>query len=314
MEPGGSDPVASLLLAGAVAGLFGAPGRKGRPWGALLGALAAVGTSAVLGAEPGRMALAGALGLGVAWLAPLQGPRREAGTWEAGSRGGAASEAWSPPRGARAERLVDPADRLRLESAVLAAEAESAGEISVVVVDACGDYASVAWRAGVWLAALAFLGGLVLAPGLPLWGLFGLQAGALAAGHAACRRVVVRRHLVAEGIREAQVLRCARRVFAERGLERNPARAGIVVLVAILEGRVAVLGDEGLDRAVAPETWQAVAALAAGGLREGRAIEGLLAAVERCGELLARHAPAAAARALEELPEPVVVSSGPARL
>jgi len=313
MEPSGTDPVVSLLLAAAVAGLLGAPGRAGRPWGAVLGALAAAGASAGLEAEAGRVVLAGALGAGVAWLAPLQRPRREAGTWEAGSRGGAASEAWSPARGARAERLVDPADRLRLESAVLAAEAESAGEISVVVVDACGDYASAGWRAGVWLAALAFLAGVVWAPGLPLWGLLGLQAGGLVVGHVACRRVVVRRHLVAEGIREAQVMRCARRVFAERGLERNPARAGIVVLVAILEGRVAVLGDEGLDRAVAPETWQTLAGLAAAGLRKGRAVEGLRAAVERCGELLARHAPAVG-RALEELPEPVVVASGPARL
>jgi len=313
MDLGGSNSVASLLLAAVVAGLFGAPGRAGRPWGALLGALAAAGLSAGLGAESSRVALAGALGGGVAWLAPLQRPRREAGTWEAGSRGGAASEAWSPRRGIRADRLVDPADRLRLQSAVLSAEGQSAGELSVVVTDACGDDASAGWRVGVWLAALAFLGGIVLAPGLPPWTLLGLQAGGLAAGHAACRSVAVRRHLVAEAIREAQVMRCARRVFAERGLERNPARAGIVVVVAILEGRVAVLGDEVLDRAVAPETWQEVAELAAAGLREGRATEGLLAAVERCGELLAHHAPAAA-REIGDRPEPVVVSPGPARL
>jgi uncharacterized membrane protein len=47
-------------------------------------------------------------------------------------------------------------------------------------------------------------------------------------------------------------------------------------------------------------------ALATEGLRAGRPVEGLAAAVRRCGEILARHRPAPE-RNLDELPNAVVI-------
>jgi len=55
------------------------------------------------------------------------------------------------------------------------------------------------------------------------------------------------------------------------------------------------------------ESWQEVVDLAVAGLRDGRPAEGLLAAVGRCGGILARHLPTDPPRNLDELPNPPLV-------
>jgi putative membrane protein len=203
--------------------------------------------------------------------------------------------------------LIDPADRMRLETAVIEAVRATAGELVVFVVHACDDYRSAAWRGGVLLAALAFLGLAVTHAALPHWAFLAAQALALALGHALCRIDAVRRRLVSESYRDARVAERARRAFAEAGLERTRGRTGILIFVALLERRVVVLADEGIHKALAPdEGWDEVARLAAEDLRRGRAVEGLAAAAARCGAILARHVPAPA-RAVGDLPSPVLL-------
>ncbi len=189
-------------------------------------------------------------------------------------------------------QLLDPADRLRLERAVLEAERGTAGEIVVVVVHACDEYGSAGWRLGVALAALAFLGLWLLAPPLPAWVYLTAQAAALLAGHGAARLDPVRRRLLPPDLVETRVAGRARRAFAEHGLTRTAHRTGILVFVTLLERRVVVLADEGIDRALTEgESWEEIVRLAVEGLRSGDAARGLEAAVRRCGEILAAHHP-----------------------
>lgn len=203
--------------------------------------------------------------------------------------------------------VFDAAARARIERAVVAAERETSGEIVVVAVRACDAYGGAPWRLGVALAALAFLGLAAFAPPLPLWGYLAAQGLALLAGHGLARLDAVRRHLLLDAFLEQRVGQRAHRAFAENGLQRTAGRTGILLFVTFLERRVVVLGDEGIHRALDPdETWQEVVDLVVSGLREGRAVEGLEAAVARLGEILARHVPAAA-RNPDELPNALVV-------
>lgn len=191
--------------------------------------------------------------------------------------------------------LVPPEARLRIEAAITDVERRTAGEIVVVVTAQSADYAAVAWRLGVWLAAAALLGLCLFAPGLPAAWLLGAQAVALGAGLAIGRLPGVRHHLVSDAVQDAHVAQSARRSFAEQGLARTAGRTGILVFVSLLERRVVVLADEGIHRALGPgERWEDVVALALDAIREGRAAGGIEAAVRRCGEILAAHVPAAA--------------------
>jgi putative membrane protein len=189
-------------------------------------------------------------------------------------------------------RLIDPADRLRIERAVLEAEQATSGELAVAVVRACDAYAAVPWRLGVVLAALAGLGAWIFGPPLPAPTLLALEAAGLALGHALGRAGAVRRLLAGEAQIEAALAQRAQRAFAELGLARTAGRTGILILVAVLERRVVVLGDEGVDRVLDPdESWEQVVQAILEGIRQGRPVEGVLAGVRLCGGILARHLP-----------------------
>jgi putative membrane protein len=210
----------------------------------------------------------------------------------------------------RPSDLIGPADRRRLEGAVLAAERATAGEIVLVVVRACDPYAHAGWLLGVVFALLAFLGVAVVAPGASHRVLLGAEMAGLLIGHALARLDPIRRHLLSEAVVESHVAARARLAFAENGLTRTAGRTGILIFVALLERRVVVLADEGVHRALGPEeSWEEVVARAVAGLRAGRPVEGLLAAVERCGEILAAHLPAPPRNA-DELPRAVVLEDG----
>jgi putative membrane protein len=192
----------------------------------------------------------------------------------------------------RATELIDPAARQHLEAVVAEAERTTGGEIVVAVVTACDEYGALGWRLGVALAALAFLGlGWFVEP-LPWTVYLVAQAAGLLAGHAIGRIETVRRWLLPAGLVEQRVAQRASRCFAEQGLTRTRGRTGILLFVALLEHRVVVLADEGIHRVLDPdESWRQVVDLAVAGLREGRAVEGLEAAVRRCGAILTRHVP-----------------------
>jgi putative membrane protein len=208
----------------------------------------------------------------------------------------------------RPSQLLDPADRQRIETAVIEAERATTGEFVVAVVHASDEYGSAGWRLGVALAVLAFLGLVHFRPDLPLLAYLAAQGAALLVGHALCRLDPIRRLLLSDALAELRVRQRAVRAFAENGLSRTKGRTGILLLASLLERRVVVLADEGIHRALDPgESWQEVVDLAVAGLRAGRPAEGLLAAVGRCGEILARHLPTQPPRNLDELPNPPLV-------
>ncbi len=208
----------------------------------------------------------------------------------------------------RPSHLLDPADRQRIEAAVIEAERSTTGEIVVAVVRASDEYGSAGWRLGVLLALVASLGLAHFRPELPLLAHLAVQGAGLLAGHALARVDGIRRLLVSDPLARARVRQRAARAFAENGLARTAGRTGILLFASLLERRVVVLADEGVNRVLAPEeSWQEVVDRAVEGLRAGRPAEGLLAAVARCGEILARHLPTAPPRDLDELPNPPLV-------
>jgi putative membrane protein len=205
---------------------------------------------------------------------------------------------------------LDAAARARIADAIRDAERDTAGEIVACVVHACDEYGAAPWRLG---AGLALLTGLAIAAWVPhaaevsLLGVLAAQAVAAAVGHAIAGIGAVRRLLVSDALMEARAATRALATFAGAGLTRTKARTGILVFVALFEHRVIVLGDEGIDRVLAPgESWEEVKDLALREIRAGRLEEGLVAAIRRCGEILHAHIPPAP-HDVDELPNRVIV-------
>ncbi len=195
--------------------------------------------------------------------------------------------------------LLTDADLDRVRAAVAEAERRTSGEIVPYVVRASGGYDVAVWRGAALGAALA--GALLLAVGALYdgWGLSWLYSawateGAMLGGGTLAAVAVwlvdpLRRLLAGGALLDETVHRRAAQAFADEEVFATRDRTGILLFVSLLEHRIEVVGDKGINDKVRPEEWVEVVDLLRAGIVRGDLAGGLVAAVERCGELLHRR-------------------------
>ncbi len=190
----------------------------------------------------------------------------------------------------RAEELFTGEARARIERAVQDAERSTSGEIVPMVVDRSHDYAGVRAAAA---ALCAFAGGVVVlaAPLDPLLWLPPVQLVVFVGAWLLSDRRALLRLILPTGRCAEMVDRAAGLAFLEEGLTETRDRTGILIYVSLLEHRVEVLADRGINSVVEPGTWDGVVDTVLAGIRERRAEEGLADAIAQCGELLAQRFP-----------------------
>lgn len=183
----------------------------------------------------------------------------------------------------------------RIQQAVVAAEKKTSGEIVPMVVSSSGRYAEVEFS-GVIIGLV--LGTLAALLWHDPWGslhlyLFWPILGALV-GFLLCRIPGVKRRLLSEPrIAEAVHLRSLA-AFTTHGLHYTKAHTGILLMVSLLEHRVVVLADKGINDKVATGTWDEVVQIVTAGLKSGDACAAFCRAIERCGQILAEYFPRSA--------------------
>jgi putative membrane protein len=188
------------------------------------------------------------------------------------------------------ESLTD-LERTHIAEAVRLAEAGTAAEIVVVIeTDPCEaiDATVALIAAGVIsiaaAAPLEFLGLPETAAILAQLALFAILA-TLAASPRARSALGVSR------LPRSAACRAAQKAFDELGLARTKERTGVLIHVAIAERHVEVIADEGVHAAVAPETWDEVVRAIVEAAKAGHIADGIVQAVQRCGEALAEALP-----------------------
>jgi len=208
--------------------------------------------------------------------------------------------------------MLSEADHQRISAAVAAVENHTAGEIVTIVTDQSDGYTDVALA---WAAFVAFTALLVLAllPDFYL-GLIGTMLGhwnmvwtpAMVFGLAAMVAMAkflgmvalqlwkpLRFALIPGVVKTARVHARAVGLFRVGAERRTMGRTGILIYLSMREHRAEILADEAIAAKVAPEVWgEAMAAMLAQ-LQQGRVADGMIAAVERVGLILAQHLPRA---------------------
>jgi putative membrane protein len=207
-------------------------------------------------------------------------------------------------------RAMSEADHQRVSAAVSIAEAQSAGEIVTIVTRQSDAYADVAllWSAFVAFVALTVL---TMAPDFYL-GLYDrLTGGWVQEWHA--RQIFalalliaslkfagmwllqlwppLRLLLVPRPLRHARVRARAITCFKVGAERRTTGRTGILIYLSLAEHRAEIVADEAIASKVAPEVWGEAMAAMLGPIREGRLADGMIAAVEKVGAVLAEHFP-----------------------
>ena len=205
----------------------------------------------------------------------------------------------------RAETFFTAAEQERIRQAVIAAESKTAGEIVPMIVTSSARYTEIELLGlivglfagmiaeGIWSDPWG-------SPFLNLWPVVGALLGFLL-----CRILFVKRLLVAKSrVAEAMHATCLA-AFTEHGLHYTRDHTGILILISLLEHRVEVLADRGINQKVAPGTWDEVVKILTAGLKSGQACDAFCKAIERCGDILAAHFPRQA-NDRDELPNRLV--------
>lgn len=210
--------------------------------------------------------------------------------------------------------LLTEDERARINEAVRRAEQRTTGEIVPMIVPASARYREAGYRTGLilgWLALALLL--TVEIYWLP-WGWHAGNAGwllltviaAYGIGEWLGRFPSVIRLVTSRERMAYKVTLRARQAFYEQGLHRTQHRTGILIFVSLLEHRVQVLADEGINGRVPAGTWDGVVRGIVEGIRGGTPGEALYNAIEQCGELLARHCPSGPGENPNELPDRVI--------
>jgi putative membrane protein len=183
-----------------------------------------------------------------------------------------------------------------LQRSVAEAELGTSGEIVVFAVPRSSSYEAVLWRGGaIGLVASIALWALLVTL-WPAWGLAWLWSAvfnvALFAAGAIVGTVLTKTHggffrfLAGQSLLAATVKRRAMRAFLEEGVMETAARTGILLFVSVLERRIEVLADKGIDAVVEQERWADVVDLIRSGLKRKDLIAGLSDGISACGDLL----------------------------
>lgn len=184
--------------------------------------------------------------------------------------------------------------RRSVTQAVRELEKKTAAEVVVVLAARSGSYRDVAFATGAavaWGTLLFF----IVSPNLysALWVPIEIAALFAATDWLVRRTPALVRLLTTKKRRDAQVARAAAAAFVEERVDRTRERTGLLVYVSLLERRVEIVPDAGIDGRVAPGTWVAV---------DVRLGDDVLRELERVGGILTERVPASASNP-DELPD-----------
>ena len=181
-------------------------------------------------------------------------------------------------------------DHEAVSAAIHEAEKRTCGQIVCVLAHSSSDYAYVPI---LWASVLALLAPWPLIYFTP-WSvqrIFSLQLAVFIVAGLVFSWMPLRLALVPGAVRRARAHRAALEQFVVRGIGRTRNRTGVLIFVSLAEHYARIIADEGIAAKVHSAEWQAAIDALTAHMRDGRIAAGFTAAIERCGAVLAAHAP-----------------------
>jgi len=181
-------------------------------------------------------------------------------------------------------------DHEAISAAIHDAEKRTCGQIVCVLAHSSSDYAHVpiAWAS---VLALAVPWPLIYFTQWSVQRIFLLQLLVFIVAGLSFSWTPLRLVLVPRAIKRARAHRAALEQFVVRGISRTKNRTGVLIFVSLAERYARIIADEGIAAKVHAAEWQAAIDALTAHMRDGRIAAGFTAAIERCGAVLAAHAP-----------------------
>lgn len=191
--------------------------------------------------------------------------------------------------------LLSASDQQSITARVAALEKATGVEVVTLVTAKSDTYPEAVWKAfalGASLTALVVAVGEALHPDwVSTWAVLSAAVTILGVG-AACALAAayvpgVARLFIRTSRTALETTQHARARFLERGLFATRERNAVLLFVSMLERRVVIVADTGLDRHVTKDEWDGVIAAVTPHLRDGQVGAGVLAGLAAMEALLA---------------------------
>jgi putative membrane protein len=187
---------------------------------------------------------------------------------------------------------ISAEDRTRVSAAIRAAEENTSGEIVCVLARSSSEYTAAPVLVGA-LCALVLPWVFVLLTQWSVQRILVVQLVIFVLVTFICASTPIGMALVPRRIKRSRAHRAAMEQFHARGLARLENRGGVLIYVSLAERYARIIVDDHLAAKIHASEWRmAVDALTAH-MKDGRIGDGFVAAIERCGRILAEHAPGA---------------------
>jgi putative membrane protein len=197
-------------------------------------------------------------------------------------------------------------DRQKIAAAVKKAESRTSGEIVTSFIQQSYDYAVYELVFAIVVSFLYFIFMLFFISEIELWlqsRFWNYSSAHLIAFYgftifiwgtvlyflaniAFLDRLIVPRKVMKRKVHERALLH-----FLDSGIAETRDRTGILIFISLMEHRVELLADRGINEKIDPNQWQEIVDKIVSGVKSGSFTDSLIQAVEDCGKLLAEYFP-----------------------
>ena len=188
-------------------------------------------------------------------------------------------------------KLLSEEDHKSIEAAVKQAEAKTSGEIVFAAAEASANYQHATLQGAIIGMAAAAAVYLMIPVAHTTTALLWTEVLSFAVCYALLPRLPWRRWIISGAEMDARVQEAALMQFYASGLHRTRESNGVEIYLSLFEREVVVIGDRGIHEKMGDSHWQAIRDLIIDGIKKGDARGGICAAIEECGDTLARYFP-----------------------
>ena len=185
---------------------------------------------------------------------------------------------------------ISKEDRKRIANAIRSAEARTSGEI-VCVLARTSTYATALPVILAAVAALATPWLLVAFTAMTVQRILSVQVVIFLVVVVLLCLPSLRVALMPRKMRRAIAHQMAMEQFISRGIAGNKDHAGILIFVSLAERYARIIADDEIAARVPQSAWQGAVSALITHMRDGRIADGFIAAIDACGDELARHFP-----------------------
>ncbi len=191
------------------------------------------------------------------------------------------------------QKRFTPGELDRIKAAVRQAESKISGEIVPVFVEKSSHYTIANYRAALIGAAAIFFLIVIFdryVPSLAVYDpvlmfvlvMLGGFIGALKAHYIN----PVKRLMLSQSYMDQATRKRAENAFLEEEVFSTRQRTGIMIFISFFEHEVIVMADKGISKVVEQKEWDAIVRKIIENVKKGTIIDGVEAAILRCGEIL----------------------------